>query len=108
MRWRERDRLKKLEAGQYKGKLKRRMLARGIKNLSVFEALRTEALEHDKSTKGAATLADIHYSVSQWGYKGVKKTAQSFERAEKLRPETMEGFVTPREMWESRPEDWLQ
>lgn len=108
LRWHERDRLKKIEGKLVKGKVKKAMLARGIRHLGLFEALRGEALEKDKSTKGATTLADIHYSVAQAGAKGVKKSAPSFERAEKLRPEMMEFFTVPREMWESRPEDWLQ
>lgn len=107
-RWQERARLKKIEGKLVKGKVKKAMLARGIRHLGLFEALRGEALEKDKSTFGATTLADIHYSVAQAGAKGVKKSAPSFERAEKLRPEMMEFFTVPREMWAERPEDWLQ
>lgn len=103
----ERGRLIRLEAGLVKGKTKKKMLARGIRNLGVFEALRSTAIEKDKSTKGARTLADISYSVPQMGIKGIKKSAPTFERAEKVRPEIMEGFVTPKSMLGDDPAAWM-
>lgn len=107
IRFHERARLKRIESGELSRKKKKLMLARGIKHLGLFEALRSTAIEKNKSTKGATTLADISYSVPQMGIKGIKRNAPSFERAEKVRPEMMEGFRLPRELWLERPEDWM-